>query len=72
MALTEGQQARFVLLQINAGGSKHSPGLYAAGRQQLSDEALKALEECYTLVKDGTIVPASNFNGNTPDNFPGL
>lgn len=44
----------------------------AAGRQQLSDEALKALEECYTLVKDGTIVPASNFNGNTPDNFPGL
>lgn len=44
----------------------------AEGRQQLSPEALKALEECYALVKDGTIVPASNFNGNKPDSFPGL
>ncbi len=44
----------------------------AEGRQQLSAEALSALAECYELVKNGTIVPASNFNGNTPDNFPGL
>lgn len=44
----------------------------AAGRQQLSDEALSAMNECYELVKNGTIVPASNFNGHTPDNFPGL
>lgn len=44
----------------------------ADGRQQLSEATLKALADVYPLVKDGTIVPASNFNGNTPDNFPGL
>lgn len=44
----------------------------AEGHQQLSPEALKALEECYGLVKSGTIVPAANFNELTPDNFPGL
>ena len=42
------------------------------GRQQLSEEALAAMEECLALVKDGTIVPAANFNGYTPDDFPGL
>jgi len=46
---------------------------YVTGEHcQLSEEALAALEEVYALVKDGTIVPASNFNGHTPDNFPGL
>lgn len=44
----------------------------AAGRHQLSDDTLTKLEEVYKLVKDGTIVPASNFNGHTPENFPGL
>lgn len=44
----------------------------AEGRHQLSDAMLKALEEVYQLVKNGTIVPAANFNGHTPDNFPGL
>lgn len=39
---------------------------------QLSSEALSALEETYELLKDGTIVPASNFNGYTPEDFPGL
>lgn len=42
------------------------------GRQQLSDEALKALEECYTGVKDGTIQPASSTTEFGPDDFPGL
>ena len=42
------------------------------GRQQLSAEALAAMAECYELVKNGTIVPAANFNGHTPTNFPGL
>ena len=42
------------------------------GRQQLSDETLAALEEVYELEADGTIVPAANFNGYTPDDFPGL
>lgn len=42
------------------------------GRQQLSDEALAALADAYVLIKNGTIVPAANFNGYTPDDFPGL
>jgi basic membrane protein A len=42
------------------------------GRQQLSETTLTELEKAYDLVKDGTIVPASNFNGNTPEKFPGL
>lgn len=40
-----------------------------AGRQQLSPETLTALEEAYAKVKDGSIVPASNFGGFTPDEF---
>ena len=44
----------------------------AEGRQQLSKEALDAMAECYELVKNGTIVPAANFNGYTPTDFPGL
>ncbi|ETI69865.1 BMP family lipoprotein [Neobacillus vireti] len=42
------------------------------GRQQLSEDTLSKLNEAYELVKDGTIVPASNFNGHTPEKFPGL
>lgn len=42
------------------------------GHQQLSDDALTKLADCYKLVKAGTIKPASNFNGYTPTNFPGL
>ncbi|MDW0117778.1 BMP family ABC transporter substrate-binding protein [Sporosarcina thermotolerans] len=42
------------------------------GRHQLSEDTLNKLNEAYELVKDGTIVPASNFNGNTPEEFPGL
>lgn len=44
----------------------------ADGRQQLSAEALAALADAYPLVKDGTIVPAANFNGYTSEEFPGL
>ena len=44
----------------------------AEGRQQLSAEALEKMAECYEKVKDGTIVPAANFNGYLPTDFPGL
>lgn len=44
----------------------------AEGRHQLSADTLTKLQEVYNLVKDGTIVPASNFNGYTPEDFPGL
>ncbi len=43
-----------------------------AGRHQLSDETLTKLEEAYELIKSGEVVPASNFNGHTPEKFPGL
>ena len=39
---------------------------------EVTAKALDAMAECYELVKNGTIVPASNFNGHTPTNFPGL
>ncbi len=42
------------------------------GRHQLSAETIEKLDAAYALVKDGTIVPAANFNEITPDNFPGL
>lgn len=42
------------------------------GRQQLSDATLAKLDELYKMVQDGTIVPASNFNGSTPEDFKGL
>ena len=42
------------------------------GRHQLSEDTLTKMNEAYELVKAGTIVPASNFNGHSSDNFPGL
>ena len=44
----------------------------ADGRHQLSDDTIAKLDEAFALLKDGTIVPAANFNKITPDNFPGL
>jgi basic membrane protein A len=42
------------------------------GRHQLTEATLAALEDVYTKVKGGEIIPASNFNGSTPGNFKGL
>ena len=42
------------------------------GRHQLSEDTLTKMNEAYELVKAGTIVPASNFNGHSSDNYPGL
>jgi basic membrane protein A and related proteins len=42
------------------------------GRHQLSEDTLSKMNEAYELVKNGTIVPASNFNEYSPENFPGL
>lgn len=44
----------------------------AEGRQQMSKETIKALEDAYALMKEGKIVPAANFNNMKPDNFTGL
>ncbi|BBF42077.1 nucleoside ABC transporter, periplasmic nucleoside-binding protein [Lachnospiraceae bacterium KM106-2] len=42
------------------------------GRCQLSADTIKKVDAAYTLVKDGTIVPASNFNKLTPEKFTGI
>lgn len=44
----------------------------AEGRHQMSADTVAVLDELYPMVKDGTIKPASNFNGYTPEEFPGL
>ncbi|MDR1801621.1 MAG: BMP family ABC transporter substrate-binding protein [Lachnospiraceae bacterium] len=55
------------------GADTDSTGYVSAdGRQQLSSDALSKLAEVYPLVQNGTIVPAANFNGSTPDDFVGL
>ncbi|MDD4083771.1 MAG: BMP family ABC transporter substrate-binding protein [Sphaerochaetaceae bacterium] len=41
----------------------------AEGRQQLSLDTIEKLDASYELVKNKTIVPASNFGGFTPDEF---
>jgi len=71
--LTEIYDGTFVGQDAMLGADTDSSSYVSAeGRQQLSAEALAAMAECYELVKNGTIVPAANFNGHTPTNFPGL
>ena len=33
----------------------------------MSEDTVKKMDEAYELVKDGTIVPAANFNGIEPE-----
>ncbi|ONI43659.1 BMP family ABC transporter substrate-binding protein [Candidatus Epulonipiscioides gigas] len=42
------------------------------GRHLMSENTLELLEEVYDDVQKGEIVPASNFNGFTPEAFEGL
>ena len=39
------------------------------GRNQLSADTITKLDEVYELVKNGTVVPASNFNGILPEDL---
>lgn len=41
----------------------------AEGRCQLSADTITKIDAAYALVKSGSIVPAANFNGVTPDDF---
>lgn len=43
----------------------------AEGRQQLTEDALAKLAECFEKLKSGEIIPASS-HGYTPTDFPGL
>lgn len=58
-----------VLLQADTDSTGY---VKADGRQQLSKETMEKIDAAYVLVKDGTIVPAANFNNIQPDSFPGL
>lgn len=44
----------------------------AEGRHQLSEDSIEKMNEAYKLLQAGEIVPAANFNGISPDAFPGL
>ena len=57
------------LLGVAEGGIGY---VSAAGRQQLSEDAMSKLDTALEGLKDGTIVPPSNFNGYLPTDFPGL
>jgi basic membrane protein A len=71
--LTAIQEDTFEGENINLRADTDSTGyVKEEGRQQLSAETLTALEEAYLLVKAGDILPAANFNGYTPTDFPGL
>lgn len=41
----------------------------ADGRCQLSADTISKIDAAYALVKSGSIIPAANFNGVTPDDF---
>lgn len=68
-AIYDGQ---FVGEDAMLGADTDSTGYVSAeGRQQLSEDALAKLAECYELVKSGEIVPPSGTE-YAPDDFPGL
>ena len=55
------------------GADTDSTGYVSAeGRHQLTEETMAKLDEAFAKIKSGEIVPAANFNGYTPDAFPGL
>ncbi len=63
----------FVGENVLLGADSDSTGyVKAEGRHQLSAETIEKLDAAYELVKDGTIVPAANFNDILPEDFPGL
>ena len=55
------------------GADTDSTGYVSAeGRHQLTAETIEKLDEAFAKIKSGEIVPAANFNGYTPEEFPGL
>ncbi|MFI3251113.1 MAG: BMP family ABC transporter substrate-binding protein, partial [Eubacteriales bacterium] len=42
------------------------------GRHQMSEDTVAKILEAEVLIKDGTIVPAANFNGIDSADFPGM
>ncbi len=58
---------------VTLGADTDSTGYVSdPARCQLTEEAKAQIDDAYAGVKDGSIVPASNFGGTTPDDFVGL
>ncbi len=71
--LTEIQKGTFKGANELLKASSNSTGFVKEdGRHQLEEETIEIIDEVYELLKDGTIVPASNFGNTTPENFKGL
>ncbi|NLC02652.1 MAG: BMP family ABC transporter substrate-binding protein [Tissierellia bacterium] len=62
-------QGENVLLKADTNSTGY---VNAEGRHQLSADTISKIDEAYELLKSGEIVPAANFNGHTPEEFPGL
>jgi len=63
----------FAGMNVVLGADTDSTGFVSApGRHNLSDSTLEPMNKAYDLLKAGEIVPAANFNGHAPDDFPGL
>ncbi len=66
-AVTDGSfKGGNVVLQADTDSTGY---INADGRNQLSADSIKKMDEAYEAIKGGTIVPAANFNGITPDDF---
>ena len=46
--------------------------LWALQAMSMQKDAIAKLDEVFEAMKAGEIVPASNFNGYLPTDFPGL
>ncbi len=66
-AVTDGSfKGGNVVLQADTDSTGY---INADGRNQLSADSIKKMDEAYEAIKGGMIVPAANFNGITPDDF---
>ena len=79
MALNVERQLNEIIAGSFTGGNyllqadSDSTGVVTAdGRHQMTDDTISAIDDAYALVKNGEIVPPSNFSGTTPEDFPGL
>ncbi len=71
--LNEIKNGTFKGANILLGADTDSTGYVSEdGRQQLSDDTIKAIDEAFAKVKSGDVIPAANFNNEKPDGFTGL
>lgn len=71
--LNEVKNGTFKGGNVLLGADTDSTGYVSAdGRNQLSADTIKAIDEAFAKVKSGEIIPASNFNGEKPEAFTGL